>query len=191
MGTFGIVGATGAVGVEVLKLLEKRNFPLEKLRLFSSIRSAGKKMKFRGEDVLVEELTEDSFKGVDMAIFSAGGTISKQFAPIAAKEGCIVIDNSSAFRMDPDVPLVIPEINGDALKSHKNIIANPNCSTAIALMALYPLHKEFGVKRIFASTYQAVSGTGAQAVLELERQVQRNSEQTAGHKRSISETDRL
>lgn len=171
MGTFAIVGATGAVGVEAIQLLEKRNFPLKKLRLFSSARSAGKVMKFKGEDVVVEELKEDSFKGVDMAIFSAGGDVSRKFAPIAAKDGCIVIDNSSAFRMDPNVPLVIPEINGDALKGHKNIIANPNCSTAIALMAIYPLHKEFGIKRIFASTYQAVSGTGAQAVAELERQV--------------------
>jgi len=171
MKTFGIVGATGAVGVEVLKLLETRNFPVEKLRLFSSARSAGKVMQFKGQDVVVEELKEDSFKGVDMAVFSAGGDVSRKFAPIAAKDGCIVIDNSSAFRMDPTVPLVVPEINGDALRSHKNIIANPNCSTAITLMALYPLHKEFGVIRIFASTYQAVSGTGAQAVAELERQV--------------------
>jgi aspartate-semialdehyde dehydrogenase len=171
MKTFGIVGATGAVGVEAIKLLEKRNFPLEKLRLFSSARSAGKVMKFKGQDVVVEELKEDSFTGVDIAIFSAGGDVSRKFAPSAAKAGCIVIDNSSAFRMDPTVPLVVPEINGDAIKDHKNIIANPNCSTAITLMALYPLHKEFGVKRIFASTYQAVSGTGAQAVTELENQV--------------------
>jgi aspartate-semialdehyde dehydrogenase len=128
-------------------------------------------MKFRGADVVVEELKEDSFAGVDIAIFSAGGSVSKQYAPIAAKAGCIVIDNSSAFRMDPEVPLVVPEINAGALKSHKNIIANPNCSTAVALMALYPLHKAFGVKRIFASTYQAVSGTGAAAVAELENQV--------------------
>lgn len=171
MKTFGIVGATGAVGVEVIKLLEKRNFPLENLRLFSSARSAGKAMKFKGQDITVEELKEDSFAGVDMAVFSAGGDVSRKFAPIAAAAGCIVIDNSSAFRMDPTVPLVIPEINADALIDHKNIIANPNCSTAITLMALYPLHKEFGVKRIFASTYQAVSGTGAQAVAELESQV--------------------
>lgn len=172
MKTFGIVGATGAVGVEVIKLLETRNFPLESLRLFSSARSAGKIMQFKGRDIVVEELTEKSFEGVDVAVFSAGGDVSRTFAPIAAAAGCIVIDNSSAFRMDPTVPLVVPEINADALKSHKNIIANPNCSTAITLMALYPLHKEFGVKRIFASTYQAVSGTGAQAVAELERQVQ-------------------
>ncbi len=171
MKTFGMVGATGAVGVEVLKVLEKRNFPIQNLRLLASARSAGKVVKFCGKDVVVEELKEDSFRNIDMAIFSAGGDVSRQFAPIAAKDGCVVIDNSSAFRMDPNVPLVVPEINADALKGHKNIIANPNCSTIISLMALYPLHKAFGVKRIVASTYQAVSGTGAQAVTELERQV--------------------
>src|SRR5258708_5675365 len=170
MKTFGIVGATGAVGVEVLQLLEKRNFPVENLRLFSSARSAGKVMKFRGQDVVVEELKEDSFNGVDMAVFSAGGDVSRKFAPLAAAAGCIAIDNSSAFRMDPAVPLVVPEINAEALKGHKNIIANPNCSTAITLMALYPLHQAFGVTRIFASTYQHVSGTGAQAVAELASQ---------------------
>jgi aspartate-semialdehyde dehydrogenase len=171
MKTFAIVGATGAVGVEVIQLLEKRNFPLKSLRLFSSARSAGKVMKFKGQDIVVEELKEDSFNGVEMAIFSAGGTVSKQFAPFAAKAGCIVIDNSSAWRMDPEVPLVVPEINAEALKSHKNIIANPNCTTIISLMALYPLHKAFGVKRVFAASYQAVSGTGAQAVEELRHQV--------------------
>jgi aspartate-semialdehyde dehydrogenase len=171
MKTFGIVGATGAVGIEVMKVLEKRNFPLETLRLFSSARSAGKILQYKGKDIVVEELKEDSFIGVDMAVFSAGGDISRKFAPIAAAAGCIVIDNSSAFRMDPTVPLVVPEINANALKGHKNIVANPNCSTAITLMALYPLNKEFGVIRIFASTYQAVSGTGAQAVAELENQV--------------------
>ena len=171
MKTFAIVGATGAVGIEVMRVLEKRNFPLEKLRLFSSARSAGTVLEYKDAEIIVEELKEDSFAGVDMAIFSAGGNVSRKFAPIAAAADCIVIDNSSAFRMDPTVPLVVPEINADALKGHKNIIANPNCSTAITLMALYPLHKEFGVKRIFASTYQAVSGTGAQAVAELERQV--------------------
>lgn len=171
MKTFGMVGATGAVGVEVLKVLQQRNFPIESLRLLASARSAGKVVQFKGKDVVIEELKEGSFKDIDMAIFSAGGDVSRKYAPIAAKDGCIVIDNSSAFRMDPNVPLVVPEINADALKNHKNIISNPNCSTAITLMALYPLHKEFGVKRIFASTYQAVSGTGAQAVAELENQV--------------------
>jgi aspartate-semialdehyde dehydrogenase len=171
MKTFAIVGATGAVGVEAMRVLEQRNFPLKQLRLFSSARSAGTKMQFRGQDIVVEELKEDSFAGIDIALFSAGGDVSRTFAPIAAKAGCVVIDNSSAFRMDPTVPLVVPEINGDEIKNHNGIIANPNCSTAITLMALYPLHKAFGVTKIVASTYQAVSGTGAQAVAELERQV--------------------
>lgn len=167
-----VVGATGAVGIEMIKTLEKRNFPVGKLTLLASARSAGKKLKFRGHDHTVGELTRDSFKGIDIALFSAGGSISKEFAPIAAKAGCVVIDNSSAFRMDDSVPLVIPEINAHDVKKHKNIIANPNCTTAITLMALYPLHQAFAVKRIFASSYQAVSGTGAKAIEELERQVE-------------------
>ena len=167
-----IVGATGAVGIEMIKTLEKRNFPVGKLTLLASARSVGKKLKFKGQDVTVTELTKDSFKGIDIALFSAGGSISKEFAPIAAKDGCVVVDNSSAFRMDDSVPLVVPEINAEDVKKHKGIIANPNCTTAITLMALYPLHKEFGVKRIFASSYQAVSGTGAKALEELERQVE-------------------
>ena len=166
-----VVGATGAVGIEMIKTLEKRNFPVGKLVLLASARSVGKKLKFKGDDVAVTELTKDSFNGVDIALFSAGGGISKEFAPIAAKAGCVVVDNSSAFRMDPDVPLVVPEINAADVKLHKGIIANPNCTTAITLMALYPLHRAFGVKRIFASSYQAVSGTGAKAIEELERQV--------------------
>jgi aspartate-semialdehyde dehydrogenase len=167
-----VVGATGAVGVEMIKTLEKRNFPVGKLTLLASARSAGKKLPFRGQPVAIQELTPDSFAGIDIALFSAGGSISKEFAPIAAKAGCIVVDNSSAFRMDDSVPLVIPEINPGDVKLHKGIIANPNCTTAITLMALYPLHQAFGVKRIFASSYQAVSGTGAKAIEELERQVQ-------------------
>ena len=166
-----VVGATGAVGIEMIKTLEKRNFPVGKLTLLASARSAGKKLKFRGEDITVQELTKDSFGGVDIALFSAGGSISKEFAPLAAKAGCVVIDNSSAFRMDDKVPLVIPEINAADVKLHKGIIANPNCTTAITLMALYPLHQAFGCKRIFASSYQAVSGTGAKAIEELKRQV--------------------
>ena len=167
-----IVGATGAVGVEMLLCLEQRNFPLGKLKLLASARSAGKRMKFRGEDVVVEELTHDSFKGVDIALFSAGGGISKEFAPSAAAAGAVVIDNSSAFRMDPDVPLVVPEINPQAAKNHpRNIIANPNCTTIISLMALAPLHEKFGLKSIIASSYQAVSGSGAQGIIELEEQV--------------------
>jgi len=166
-----VVGATGAVGIEMIRTLEKRKFPVGKLTLLASARSAGKKLKFRGKDVTVGELTQDSFKGVDIALFSAGGSISKEFAPIAAKAGCVVVDNSSAFRMDAAVPLVIPEINAADVKKHQGIIANPNCTTAITLMALYPLHQAFGVKRIFASSYQAVSGTGAKAIEELKRQV--------------------
>src|SRR5580693_1033705 len=166
-----VVGATGAVGVEMIKTLEKRNFPVGKLTLLASARSAGKKMKFRGQEIAVQELTKDSFAGVDIALFSAGAGISKEFAPIAAKAGCVVVDNSSAFRMDDSVPLVIPEINPGDVKKHRGIIANPNCTTAITLMALYPLHKAFTVKRIFASSYQAVSGTGAKAIEELKRQV--------------------
>jgi aspartate-semialdehyde dehydrogenase len=166
-----VVGATGAVGVEMIKTLEKRNFPVGKLTLLASARSVGKTLKFRGQSISITELTKDSFAGIDIALFSAGGSISKEFAPLAAKAGCVVVDNSSAFRMDADVPLVVPEINAADIKAHKNIIANPNCTTAITLMALYPLHQAFGVKRIFASSYQAVSGTGAKAIEELERQV--------------------
>ena len=166
-----VVGATGAVGIEMIKTLEKRNFPVGKLTLLASARSVGKTLKFRGEDITVTELTKDSFSGIDIALFSAGGGISKEFAPIAAKAGCVVVDNSSAFRMDDTVPLVVPEINASDVKKHRGIIANPNCTTAITLMALYPLHQAFGVKRIFASSYQAVSGTGAKAIEELERQV--------------------
>src|SRR6266566_2512191 len=155
----------------MIKTLEKREFPVGKLTLLASARSAGKKLTFHGQDVEVQELTKDAFKGIDIALFSAGGSISKEFAPIAALAGCVVVDNSSAFRMDEKVPLVIPEINAEDVKWHKGIIANPNCTTAITLMALYPLHHAFNVKRIFASSYQAVSGTGAKAIEELERQV--------------------
>ncbi|MEO8427035.1 MAG: aspartate-semialdehyde dehydrogenase [Verrucomicrobiota bacterium] len=166
-----VVGATGAVGVEMIKTLEKREFPVGKLTLLASARSVGKKLKFRGEEIVVKELTKDSFAGVDIALFSAGGNLSKEFASLAAGAGAVVVDNSSAFRMDDTVPLVIPEINAADVKWHKGIIANPNCTTAITLMALYPLHQAFNVKRIFASSYQAVSGTGAKAIEELERQV--------------------
>jgi aspartate-semialdehyde dehydrogenase len=166
-----VVGATGAVGIEMIETLERRNFPVGKLTLLASARSAGKPLKFRGVEHLVRELTADSFAGVDIALFSAGGGISREFAPRAAQAGCVVVDNSSAFRMDDTVPLVVPEINAADVKTHRGIIANPNCTTAITLMALYPLHQAFGVRRIFASSYQAVSGTGAKALQELERQV--------------------
>jgi aspartate-semialdehyde dehydrogenase len=167
-----VVGATGAVGIEMIKTLEKRNFPVGKLTLLASARSVGKKLTFKGTDTIVAELKKDSFKGIDIALFSAGSSISKEYAPIAAKDGCVVVDNSSAFRMDDNVPLVVPEINAADVKRHKGILANPNCTTAITLMALYPLHAAFNCKRIFASSYQAVSGTGAKAIIELERQVE-------------------
>lgn len=167
-----IVGATGAVGVEILSCLENRNFPLKSLKLLASARSTGKQVSFRGKMLTVEELTENSFEGVDLALFSAGGDISRQFAPIAASAGCVVVDNSSAFRQDPDVPLVVPEINPEAALNHpRNIIANPNCTTIITLMALYPLHLKFGLKTIIASSYQAVSGSGQHGITELENQV--------------------
>ncbi len=165
-----IVGATGAVGIEMMRTLEKRKFPLGKLTLLASARSAGKKLPFLGEDVTVQELTEHSFKGIDVALFSAGGSISIKYAPFAMQAGAVVVDNSSAFRMDADVPLVVPEVNGADVQGNRGIIANPNCTTAITLMALWPLHQAFGVTRVFASSYQAVSGTGAQAIEELEKQ---------------------
>ena len=166
-----IVGATGAVGLDMLKTLEKRNFPLGTLTPLASARSAGKTLPFRGQEILVQELTVDSFVGVDIALFSAGGAISKEFAPLAVNAGAVVVDNSSAFRMDDSVPLVVPEINTTDVAAHKGIIANPNCSTIVTVMALYPLHQAFGVKRMFASTYQAVSGSGAMGIEELKRQV--------------------
>ena len=166
-----IVGATGAVGIEMMKTLEKRRFPVGKLTLLASAKSAGKRLPFRGGEIAVQELTEDSFKSVDIALFSAGGSISKKYAPFATQAGAVVVDNSSAFRMDAGVPLVVPEINGADVKANRGIIANPNCTTAITLMALWPLHREFGVTRLWAASYQAVSGTGAQAIEELRQQV--------------------
>lgn len=167
-----IAGATGAVGIEMLRVLERRNFPVGQLTLLASARSAGMTLDFRGEPVEVAELTPDAFAGVDFALFSAGGSISKEFAPAAVQAGAVVIDNSSAFRMDPDVPLVVPEINPEAALSHHGIIANPNCTTAITLMGLWPLHQAFGVRRLWASSYQAVSGSGAKAIAELRAQVE-------------------
>jgi aspartate-semialdehyde dehydrogenase len=162
-----VVGATGAVGVEFLSCLEQRNFPMKELRLLASARSKGKTMTFKGKTVTVEELTESSFKGVDIALFSAGGSISKKFGPIAAQAGAVVVDNSSAFRMDPTVPLVIPEINPEAIRQHKGIIANPNCSTIIAITPLWPIHRKNKIVRFIAATYQAASGAGAAAMEEL------------------------
>src|SRR5665213_3845066 len=162
-----IAGATGAVGVEFLRLLEERHFSISKLLLLASARSAGKTMRFDGRDVPVEELTENSFENVDIAFFSAGGSISKKYAPIAARAGAVVVDNSSAFRMDPKVPLVIPEINPEAIAAHDGIIANPNCSTIIAIVPLWPIHRKNRIKRLIAATYQAASGAGAAAMEEL------------------------
>ena len=162
-----IVGATGAVGVEFLRCLEQRRFPMSTLHLLASARSKGKKMAYDGRDIEVEELTENSFADVDIAFFSAGGSISKKFGPLAAKAGAVVIDNSSAFRMDPAVPLVIPEINPKAMCVHQGIIANPNCSTIIGIVPLWPIHQVNPIRRLIAATYQAASGAGAAAMEEL------------------------
>ncbi|MDQ3199384.1 MAG: aspartate-semialdehyde dehydrogenase [Verrucomicrobiota bacterium] len=167
-----VVGATGAVGLELLRVMERRNFPVENLRLLASARSTGRKLVFRGQEFPVQALGADSFEGIDLAFFSAGAGTSRQFAPLAQAAGAVVIDNSSAFRMDAEVPLVIPEINPDDARAHRGLIANPNCTTAVTLMALYPLHRAFGLRRIFASSYQAVSGSGARAIEELKRQVE-------------------
>jgi aspartate-semialdehyde dehydrogenase len=165
-----IVGATGAVGAELIQLLEQREFPLRGLKLLASHKSAGKKLKFKGEEIAVEPLSKDSFKSVDIALFSAGAGTSREYAAPAVNAGSVVIDNSSAFRMESEVPLVVPEINPADIQKHRGIIANPNCTTIIALMALFPLHKAFRVKRVIASSYQAVSGAGAKAIHELETQ---------------------
>jgi aspartate-semialdehyde dehydrogenase len=165
-----IVGATGMVGQEFIKVLEQRNFPVESIALLASDRSAGKKLFFNHQEVEVKETTPDSFKGIEIALFSAGAEISRYFAPIAAQSGAVVVDNSSAWRMDPKVPLVVPEINPDDIRKHKGIIANPNCSTIQMVVALYPLHKINPIKRIIASTYQSVSGTGTAAIDELTNQ---------------------
>jgi len=161
------VGATGAVGLELLRVLEERRFPVRALRLLASERSVGKRLEFGGEAIPVEPLRADSFEGIDIAFFSAGGARSKEFAPRAVQAGAIVIDNSSAFRMDPETPLVIPEINPEAIAQHRGIIANPNCSTIIMLMALEPLRRLTRIRRIIVATYQAASGAGAQAMQEL------------------------
>ena len=162
-----VVGVTGAVGLEMLETLEKRNFPVSSIKLLASARSAGRKMKFKGEEITVEELTEDSFKGVDYALFSAGGSISEAYAQACVDSGAVMIDNSSAFRMVDTVPLVVPEINPEDAFKHQGIIANPNCTTAIMAVAVYPLHVAKKVKRLICSTYQAASGGGAPAMQEL------------------------
>lgn len=165
-----IVGATGAVGQEFLKILVERNFPVEELRLLATKRSAGKKVLWQGREIEVQETTHDSFKGIDIALF-AGGSSSTEFAPSAVKSGAVVIDNSSAYRLDPEVPLVVPEVNPEDVKWHKGIIANPNCSTIIMAVALKPIFDLAGIKRVVVSTYQAVSGAGREGIEELEGQV--------------------
>ncbi|WP_152392521.1 aspartate-semialdehyde dehydrogenase [Paenibacillus guangzhouensis] len=165
-----VVGATGAVGEQILGLLEKRNFPINQLKLLSSARSAGTKITFKGQDITVEEAKPESFEGVEIALFSAGGDVSKALAPAAAERGAICIDNTNAFRMDPDTPLVVPEVNIEAINDHRGIIANPNCSTIQMVAALKPLQDRYGIARIIVSTYQAVSGAGARAIDEMIRQ---------------------
>ena len=165
-----VAGATGLVGRHIMSTLKDRDFPVKDIKLLASPRSKGKKLTFKGEEVEVEVLGEDSFKGVDIALFSAGGGTSKTYAPFAAKDGCVVIDNSSAWRMDPKVPLVVPEVNPDDVKWHEGIIANPNCSTIQMVVVLQPLHKAATIKRVVVSTYQAVSGAGVNALKEMEDQ---------------------
>ena len=171
--TVAVVGATGAVGNEMIATLEQRKFPVRGLKLLASDRSLGVTLPYKGEDIPVEVLTENSFKGVQIGLFSAGGSISQKFAPIAAESGCVVVDNTSAWRMDPDVPLVVPEVNAHAIAQYKKrgIIANPNCSTIQMVVVLKPLHDAAKIKRVVVSTYQAVSGTGKKAIYELETQV--------------------
>jgi aspartate-semialdehyde dehydrogenase len=165
-----VVGATGAVGVEILRVLERRNFPVASLKLLASKRSAGKTLDFKGKPHTVEELTADAFKGVDIAFFSAGATRSREFVPAAKAAGAVVIDNSSAFRMDPNTPLVVPEVNAGDLRKHKGVVANPNCTAAILAVAVWPIHQAVGIRRIVVSTYQSASGAGAAAMQELEDQ---------------------
>ena len=162
-----VVGATGAAGSELLRVMERRNFPVATLRPIGSARSAGKSIQFCGESISVEKLDSASFHKIDIAFFSAGGDVSREYVPIASQADAIAIDKSSAFRMDPHVPLVIPEINAQDLRLHRGVIANPNCTTTVMLMALYPLHRAFHVRRVFAATYQAVSGSGTRGVEEL------------------------
>lgn len=170
--TIAVVGATGAVGTKMIEMLESTSLPIQQVKLLASKRSAGKKLQFNNTELVVEETTAEAFEGVDIALFSAGGSISKQFAPEAVKKGAIVIDNTSAYRMDPEVPLVVPEVNAEAVKNHKGIIANPNCSTIQMMVALQPIREKYGLNRIIVSTYQAVSGAGAAAVDEMKEQAQ-------------------
>jgi aspartate-semialdehyde dehydrogenase len=171
-----VVGATGAAGTELLRVLEQRNFPVASLRAIGSARSIGKSVRFRDEPIPVDKLGDRSFDKIDVAFFSAGGDVSRNYVPIACQSDAIAIDKSSAFRMDPQVPLVIPEINAEDIRQNRGVIANPNCTTTVMLMALYPLHKTFGVRRVFAASYQAVSGSGVRGVEELSRQIKEGQE---------------
>jgi aspartate-semialdehyde dehydrogenase len=184
-----IAGATGAVGSEFLQVLERRGFPVASIRALGSSRSAGKSLRFSGDSITVDELTARSFEKIDIAFFSAGSDVAKKYAPLAREAGAIVIDNSTAFRMDADVPLVIPEINAGDVRDHRGIIANPNCTAAVALMAIYPLHRAFGVRRVIAASYQAVSGTGARAIAELTKQIEAAVLDRQRSQRELSDVD--
>ena len=183
-----LIGATGAAGSELLRVLERRNFPVATLRPIGSARSAGKSVQFRGESIPVERLSRGSFDKIDVSFFSAGGDVSREYVPVACQADAIAIDKSSAFRMDPHVPLVIPEINAEDVRLHRGILANPNCTTTVMLMALYPLHSIFRVRRVFAASYQAVSGSGTRGVEELARQTRSwaTDEQSCG-RRSVGD----
>ena len=182
-----VVGATGAAGTELLRVLERRSFPVASLRPIGSARSVGKSVQFCGDSIPVEKLDAASFEKIDIAFFSAGGDVSRNYVPIACQADAIAIDKSSAFRMDPHVPLVIPEINAEDVRLHRGIIANPNCTTTVMLMALYPLHKIFRVHRVFAATYQAVSGSGTRGVEELTRQTKTWAEDRTCSRRPVGD----
>lgn len=181
-----VVGVTGAVGTEMLRVLERRDFPVDELRPLASSRSAGKSVVFRGKEVQVQELTADSFDGMNIGLFSAGGSISREFVPYAIEQTCVVVDNTSAFRMDEDVPLVVPEVNANRISEHNGVIANPNCSTIQLVLVLKPIHDAVKIKRVVVSTYQAVSGAGYNALVELKKEAEHIlSEESEGFKRSI------
>ncbi len=167
-----VVGVTGAVGIEILRVLEKRDFPVDELRPLASSRSAGKEVVFRGKEIRIRELTQDSFEGMNIALFSAGGDISREFVPYAIEKNCVVVDNTSAFRMDDDVPLVVPEVNANKIAGHNGVIANPNCSTIQLVLVLKPIHDAAKIKRVVVSTYQAVSGAGLKAMDELKKETE-------------------
>jgi len=180
-----VVGVTGAVGTEMLRVLEKRNFPVDELRPLASSRSAGKNVIFRGKEVTIQELTADSFEGMNIGLFSAGGGISRKFVPYAIERNCVVVDNTSAFRMDEGVPLVVPEVNADKIAEHNGIIANPNCSTIQLVIVLKPIHDTVKIKRVVVSTYQAVSGAGLKALDELKKEAEHILSDKGGFNRSI------